>query len=47
MKNKERSARSSLSTMGRLAREIGQYKKPALLSPLCTLLCVVLEILIP
>ena len=47
MKNKERSARSSLSTMGRLAREIRQYKKPALLSPLCTLLCVVLEILIP
>ena len=47
MKNKERSARSSLSTMGRLAREIGQYKKPARLSPLCTLLCVVLEILIP
>ena len=47
MKNKERSARSSLGTMGRLAREIGQYKKPALLSPLCTLLCVVLEILIP
>ena len=47
MKNKERSARSSLSTMGRLAREIGQYKKPALLSPLCTLFCVVLEILIP
>ena len=47
MKNKERSARSSLGTMGRLAREIGQYKRPALLSPLCTLLCVVLEILIP
>ena len=47
MKNKERSARSSLSTMGRLAREIRQYKKPALLSPLCTLVCVVLEILIP
>lgn len=47
MKNKERSARSSLGTMGRLAREIRQYKKPALLSPLCTLVCVVLEILIP
>ena len=47
MKNKERSARSSLSTIGRLAREIRQYKKPALLSPLCTLVCVVLEILIP
>ena len=47
MKNKERSARSSLGTMGRLAREIRQYKKPALLSPLCTLICVVLEILIP
>ena len=33
--------------MGRLAREIKQYKGPALLSPLCTLACVVLEILIP
>ena len=43
----ERGARGSLGTMGRLAREIGQYRRDALLSPLCTLLCVVLEILIP
>ena len=31
----------------RLAGEIRQYKKDALLSPLFTILCVILEILIP
>jgi len=31
----------------RLAEEVGQYKKHALLSPLCTIGCVILEILIP
>ena len=31
----------------RLLSEIGDYKKDALLSPLCTIGCVILEILIP
>ena len=31
----------------RLLSEIGEYKKDALLSPLCTICCVILEILIP
>ena len=44
---KEKGGRGSLSTMARLGREIGAYRRDALLSPLCTLLCVVLEILIP
>lgn len=34
-------------TGARIAKEIGQYKKDALLSPMYTTLCVVLEILIP
>ncbi|MDO5378647.1 MAG: ABC transporter ATP-binding protein [Clostridia bacterium] len=34
-------------TGARLAREIKQYKREALLSPLFTVLCVILEILIP
>ncbi len=36
-----------LKTGGRLARYIGSYKRDALLSPLLTVCCVVLEILIP
>ena len=31
----------------RLLREVGSYKKDALLSPVCTICCVILEILIP
>ena len=31
----------------RLLSEVGEYRKDALLSPLCTIGCVVLEILIP
>ena len=31
----------------KLAAQVGQYKKHALLSPLCTIGCVILEILIP
>ena len=34
-------------TGARIAKEIRQYKKDALLSPMYTTLCVVLEILIP
>ncbi|MBR4039287.1 MAG: ABC transporter ATP-binding protein [Clostridia bacterium] len=33
--------------IGRLTEQVGQYKKEALLSPLCTIGCVILEILIP
>ena len=32
---------------GRLFKEIRQYKKPTILSPLCTIGCVILEILLP
>ena len=38
---------SKLSTGKRLASYIAQYKRDALLSPLCTIGCVILEILIP
>ena len=31
----------------RLLSEVGEYRKDALLSPLCTIGCVILEILIP
>ena len=31
----------------RILKEVRQYKKDAVLSPLCTILCVILEILIP
>ena len=36
-----------LATGKRLAGHIGQYRRDALLSPLCTIGCVILEILIP
>lgn len=36
-----------LATGKRMAGHIGQYKRDALLSPLCTIGCVILEILIP
>ena len=36
-----------LATGKKLAAQVGQYKKEALLSPLCTIGCVILEILIP
>ena len=38
---------SKLSTGKKLAGQVKQYKKAALLSPLCTIGCVILEILIP
>ena len=38
---------SKLATGKRMAGQIGQYKRDALLSPLCTICCVILEILIP
>ncbi|MBQ4264994.1 MAG: ABC transporter ATP-binding protein [Clostridia bacterium] len=38
---------SKLSTGKKLAGQVKQYKKEALLSPLCTIGCVILEILIP
>ena len=38
---------SKLATGKKLAKQIGAYKKEALLSPLCTIGCVILEILIP
>ena len=39
--------KGKLATGKRLAAQVGQYKKEALLSPLCTVGCVILEILIP
>ena len=36
-----------LAMVKKLAAQVGQYKKHALLSPLCTIGCVILEILIP
>ena len=39
--------KGKLATGKRLAAQVGQYKKEALLSPLCTIGCVILEILIP
>ena len=38
---------SKFSTGKRLAAYVAQYKRDALLSPLCTIGCVILEILIP
>ena len=38
---------NKLSIGKHLAKQIGQYKKETLLSPLCTIGCVILEILIP
>ena len=39
--------KAKLAMGKKLARQVGQYKKEALLSPLCTIGCVILEILIP
>ena len=39
--------KSPLKATARLAREVKQYKKDALISPMYTVLCVILEILIP
>ena len=49
MKNKEEfpDMNDKLATGKRLAGHIGQYRRDALLSPLCTIGCVILEILIP
>ena len=46
MAEEKRPAKRSISP-ARIAKEIRQYKKDALLSPMYTTLCVVLEILIP
>ena len=47
MNNQEQSSRAKVKTVSRLGEELGQYKKDALLSPMFTILCVILEILIP
>ena len=39
--------KSILGAVGRLSREVKQYKKDAFLSPMYTTLCVILEIYIP
>ena len=45
MENEKQARRTNV--FFRLLREIGPYRKDALLSPLCTVCCVILEILIP
>ena len=47
MNQEEKVHRSRKKTVYRLSGEIRQYKKDALLSPLFTIFCVILEILIP
>lgn len=47
MNNQEQSSRAKVKTVSRLGEELKQYKKDALLSPMFTILCVILEILIP
>ncbi|MDD7176013.1 MAG: ABC transporter ATP-binding protein [Clostridiales bacterium] len=46
-KTQETEKRSARATFLRLGREIGSYRRDALLSPMFTVFCVILEILIP
>ena len=46
-KKQQAQKRSVRATFARLGREIGPYRRDALLSPMFTILCVILEILIP